>query len=57
MMLADTYGMMPSAKIDRLPSAPPENRLNRPSKPPCPFTMFCITLRSTPGVVMKIPTR
>ena len=33
-MLALTYGMMPSAKIDRFPSAPPLNMLKRPSSPP-----------------------
>ncbi len=33
MMLAEMYGMMPSAKIDRFASAPPEKRLNRPSRP------------------------
>ena len=30
MMLAETYGMMPSAKIDSCSSAPPENMLNMP---------------------------
>ena len=32
-MLALTYGMMPSAKIDRFPSAPPLNMLKRPMRP------------------------
>jgi hypothetical protein len=57
MMLADTYGMMPSAKIERFATAPPENRLKRPSRPLWPRTTARITLRSTPGVVMKTPTR
>jgi hypothetical protein len=58
MMLADTYGMMPSAKIDRCSSAPPENKLNMPRNvPDCDAMMLRMTLRSTPGVVMKIPTR
>ena len=34
MMRALMYGMMPSAKIDSCSSAPPENMLKRPRKPP-----------------------
>ena len=30
MMLALMYGMMPSAKIEKRSSAPPENRFTRP---------------------------
>ncbi len=33
MMLAVMYGMIPSAKIDSCRSAPPLNRLTRPSTP------------------------
>ena len=33
MMLAVMYGMMPRAKIEKLPNAPPENRLRNPSAP------------------------
>ena len=33
MMLAVMYGMIPSAKIDSCSSAPPLNRLTRPSTP------------------------
>ena len=58
MMLAETYGMMPSAKIDSCSSAPPENMLNMPEKAGlCVAMICCITLRSTPGVVTKIPMR
>ncbi len=58
MMLALTYGMMPSAKIDRLPSAPPLNMLNRPSSPPACLCMTAsMTVRSTPGIVTKTPMR
>ena len=53
----DTYGMMPSAKIERFSSAPPENRLKRLSSPPDFWTAARMTLRSTPGAVMKTPMR
>jgi len=33
MMLAVMYGMMPRAKIEKLPNAPPENKLRKPSAP------------------------
>ena len=33
MMLAVMYGMMPRAKIEKLPKAPPENRFKNPSAP------------------------
>ena len=56
-MDAEMYGMMPRAKIDRFPSAPPENMLKKLSRPPC-FAISCrITLRSTPGMVTKTPIR
>ena len=32
MMLALMYGMMPSAKIEKRSSAPPENRFTRPRR-------------------------
>jgi len=58
MMLALTYGMMPSAKIERCPRAPPLKRLKRPRRPPpCFETTACMTLRSTPGIVTNTPTR
>ena len=57
-MLADTYGMMPSAKIESCSSAPPENMLNMPRNVALwSATMDFITLRSTPGVVTKMPMR
>jgi hypothetical protein len=49
---------MPSANTDSCSSAPPENRLNKPrNEPDCVVMILRMTLRSTPGVVMKIPTR
>jgi hypothetical protein len=58
MMLALTYGMMPSAKIERLPKAPPLNMLKRPKIPaPCLWITAFITVRSTPGIVTKTPIR
>ena len=41
-MLAQTYGMMPSAKIDRFASAPPENRLNKPEQAALPCATTCL---------------
>ncbi len=43
-MLAVMYGMIPSAKIDSWSSAPPLNRLTRPSRPlllSAPEMHFC----------------
>ncbi len=57
MMEADTYGMMPSAKIESCSKAPPEKRLSRPSRLPCCATTSRMTPRSTPGVVTKMPSR
>ena len=57
-MLALTYGMMPIAKIERFDSAPPENMLKKPRRPPpCLFTTAFITFRSTPGIVTNAPMR
>ncbi len=55
MMLAEMYGMMPRAKIERFSSAPPENRLNSPSKPPWPDTMCPHHAAIDTGVVMNTP--
>ena len=51
--------MMPSAKIDSCSSAPPENMLNMPRNDALAAVDddFCITSRSTPGVVMNTPRR
>ena len=35
MIDAEMYGMIPSAKIVKRDSAPPENMLNMPRMPPC----------------------
>ena len=59
MMLAATYGMMPSAKIDRFSSAPPREHVEEAEeaaallvrRPPAS------TFRSTPGIVTKTPMR
>ena len=50
------YGMMPSAKIESCSSAPPEKKLRRPSRLPCETTRR-MAIRSTPGVVTKMPSR
>ena len=60
MMEAETYGMMPSPKMDICSSAPPENRLNSVTRPPACFWASMnafIAARSTPGVLMKMPSR
>ena len=59
MMLAVMYGMMPSAKIEKLSNAPPENRLRKPSAP-CvsALSSSCsIASGSTPGTRMATPRR
>jgi len=57
MIDAEMYGMIPSAKMESCSSAPPEKRLNSPSRPPALCTTRRIAIRSTPGVVTKIPRR
>ncbi len=58
MMDAEMYGMMPSAKIEKRDSAPPENTLKSPRIPPC-----CDLNRSSstdalmPGTGMCVPIR
>jgi hypothetical protein len=45
MIEAETYGMMPKAKIESCSSAPPVNMLNMPRKAPvCWFRYSFITL-------------
>ncbi|CAB4554621.1 unannotated protein [freshwater metagenome] len=59
MMLAVMYGMMPSAKIEKLPKAPPENRFRNPSAP-CERTPSsnCFTASaSMPGTRTATPRR
>ena len=41
MIDAVMYGMIPRKKIETAVSAPPENRLKRPSTPPAPFDCDC----------------
>src|SRR3982751_2345368 len=57
MMLALTYGMIPSAKMESCSRAPPVKRLKRLRKPPLDSMAFFITTRFTPGAVTKTPTR
>ena len=46
MIEAEMYGMIPSAKIEKRDSAPPENMLNMSRMPPC----VCLNSRaSSPG--------
>ena len=53
MMLALTYGMMPSAKIDAFPKAPPENMLKKLSRPPPRFVTDSVMSRLMPGTEMN----
>ena len=55
----ETYGMMPSAKIERFASAPPENMLKRPRRPPCLLGHDRPASRCgrRPGVVTNTPMR
>jgi len=57
MMLAETYGMMPRAKMESCSSAPPVKRLKRLRNPPLDSIAFFITSRLTPGAVTNTPTR
>ena len=59
MMLAVMYGMIPSAKIENEPNAPPENRSRKPSAP-CDFTPSwnCLMASlSMPGTRIATPRR
>ena len=52
------YGMMPSAKIEKRSSAPPENRLTRPKTLlAASWKKACRALPSMPGVGIATPTR
>src|SRR5258708_6030657 len=59
MMIEDEiYGMMPSAKIVKRLSAPPENMLNRPRIPPCwDWNSSASRIGSMPGTGMCAPIR
>ena len=58
MIDAEMYGMMPSAKIVKRDSAPPENMLNMPRMPPCcAWNSSASTFGSMPGTGMCAPMR
>ena len=58
MIDAVTYGMIPSAKIEKRESAEPENRFSRPSsEPPLPLKNAWICAESTPGAGIHEPSR
>ena len=60
MIDAVTYGMIPSAKIEKRESAEPENMFSRP-KTPCPrppvLKKFWIDCESMPGAGIHEPSR
>ena len=58
MIEAEMYGMMPSAKIVKRDSAPPENMLNMSRMPPrfC-WKSFASSFGSMPGTGMCAPMR
>jgi hypothetical protein len=58
MIDAEMYGMIPSAKTVKRDSAPPENRLNRPSTPPdCDLNSWASWSGSMPGTGTCAPIR
>jgi hypothetical protein len=58
MIDAEMYGMIPSAKIVKRESAPPENMLNMPRMPPCCLLNNSLnTCASIPGTGMCEPMR
>ena len=58
MIEAEMYGMMPSAKIEKRDSAPPENTLNRPRMPPCcDLNSSSSTWPLMPGTGICVPIR
>ena len=58
MIDAEMYGMIPSARIEKRDSAPPENTLNRPRMPPCcERNSSSSTLALMPGTGMCVPIR
>ena len=58
MIDAEMYGMMPSAKIEKRDSAPPENMLNMPRMPPCwLWNSSRARAGSMPGTGMCVPMR
>ena len=58
MIDAEIYGMIPSAKMVKRDSAPPENMLNMPRMPPCCDLNSCAsTFGSIPGTGICAPMR
>ena len=58
MIDAEMYGMIPSAKIEKRDSAPPENTLNRPRMPPCcDLNNSSSTDALIPGTGICVPIR
>jgi hypothetical protein len=58
MIDAEMYGMIPSAKIEKRDSAPPENTFSNPRMPPCcPRNSSSSTDALIPGTGMCVPTR
>jgi len=60
MIEALMYGMIPSAKIEKRSSAPPENKFTRPKTEPCACACWkkaAMASLSIPGVGTATPTR
>ncbi len=58
MIDAEMYGMIPSAKIEKRDSAPPEKTFSRPRMPPCwPRNSSSSTDALMPGTGMCVPIR
>ena len=58
MIDAEMYGMMPSAKIEKRDSAPPEKTLKSPRMPPdCDWNRSASTDALMPGTGMWVPIR
>ena len=58
MIDAEMYGMIPSARIEKRDSAPPENTLNSPRMPPCcERNSSSRMLALMPGTGMCVPIR
>ena len=58
MIDAEMYGMIPSARIEKRCSAPPENTLKRPRMPPCcDLNSSSSTDALMPGTGMCVPIR
>ena len=57
MIDAVTYGMIPSAKIEKRDNPPPENRFSRLKIPPVRDRYWSIASASTPGDGIHDPSR